>query len=73
MNESNDVLLRLIEKSHIENSEIIRKVRNLETGTRIQASVRQKKKAWDQAQTENNYIKLRIHAIKKESQNSSRK
>ena len=45
MNESNDVLLRLIEKSHIENSEIIRKVRNLETGTRIQASVRQKKKA----------------------------
>ena len=69
MNESNPILLRLLEKNHIENLEIIMKVRNLETGTGVQASVEQKKKAWDQAQTENNDIKLRIHAIEKESQN----
>ena len=51
------------------NLEIIRKVRNLETGTGTQASVEQMKKVLDQAQTEDNDIKLRIHAIEKESQN----
>ena len=45
------------------------KVRNLETGTGVQASVEQMKKALDQAQTEDNDIKLRIHTIEKESQN----
>ena len=47
MNESNPILLRLLEKNHIENLEIIMKVRNLETGTGVQASVEQMKKALD--------------------------
>ena len=68
MNESNAILLRLLEKNHIENSEIIRKVRNLESGTGLQATVEQMRKAFDQSQSENNEMKLKIHALEKETQ-----
>ena len=70
MNESNAITLRLLEKNHIENLEISRKIRHIESGTGLQATVEQMKKAFDQAQGENNEMKLKIHALEKEAQDS---
>ena len=70
MNESNAIMLRLLEKNHVENLEISRKIRHIESGTAMQATVEQMKKAFDQAQRENNQMNLRIHALEKEAQES---